>query len=373
MRSALALVALAGGAAGLAGGYVAHRVREDALRVRGSTQPHYPATIRAMSSDAVRLDPGGAPVSPALVALGLEWEGGRAELGAVVAAGRGGDVTRRVRRRTGSASPGTPARIAVTPWGRDPSEALGRGFEDITYAAPGGPTPAWWLDGSDDVCVIVVHGRGTDRAEGLRLIGGLGIPGPSALMIRYRNDPGSVDDGIARFGQTEWVDLAAAVREAAARGARRVVLAGISMGGAIVMGYLERAPHPIPVAGVILDSPVLSLRATIDAKAIGVGGPLARFCVVPLGRSISSVRDGIDWTAVDYLSRADELRVPVLLIHDRDDVLIPIATSDAFAAARPDLVEYRVTRGAGHTPSWNADPDGYSAAVGRFIEGLSAP
>lgn len=373
MRRVLTAATLATAGVLVAGGaYVAARIRADALRVRPAGSPTHPMTIRAMSATEVRIDPGGAAVSPALVSLGLRWPGGAAELGPVVAAAPRHGVTRRILRVDGPPPPpGTPARISATPWGEDPSSALGHRFEDISYPGPAGLLRAWWVPGPGETCAVVVHGRGADREEGLRLLGPLGEAGLPALLIRYRNDPGCAGDGIARFGQTEWRDLAAAVDAAAARGARRILLVGLSMGGAIAMAYLERREHRLPVVGAILDSPVLSLGATVDAKAGRAVGGLAGLGPVPLGRRISSWRDGIDWRAIDYLSRAAELRVPVLLIHDRDDALIPIATSDALAARRPDLVHYRVTRGAGHTLSWNADPVGYAAAVREFAGGLA--
>jgi uncharacterized protein len=52
-----------------------------------------------------------------------------------------------------------------------------------------------------------------------------------------------------RYGLTEWRDLAAAAQYALARGARRLLLVGYSMGGAIVVSFLEHSPLAARVAG----------------------------------------------------------------------------------------------------------------------------
>jgi hypothetical protein len=86
-----------------------------------------------------------------------------------------------------------------------------------------------------------------------------------------------------------------------------------------------------------------------------------------IAERITTLRFGVDWKALNYVGVADLFRVPILLFHGAADKDAPIATSDALAAARPDLVTYVRTE-ADHGRSWNLDPEGYSTAVGRFIQ-----
>ena len=88
------------------------------------------------------------------------------------------------------------------------------------------------------------------------------------------------------------------------------------------------------------------------------------------GRRLAGYRFDIDWGELNYLSRADKLRVPILLFHGDDDDRVPVETSDALAEARPDIVNYVRTSGAGHVRSWNMDPDAYTAAVREFLVSL---
>jgi pimeloyl-ACP methyl ester carboxylesterase len=136
------------------------------------------------------------------------------------------------------------------------------------------------------------------------------------------------------------------------------------MGGGIVASFLYRSPLADRVVGVILDAPMLDFEATIEWGARG------RFVPWPIkaaGKQLAVWRFDIDWAAVDYLKPAQELAVPILLFHGDDDRKVPVSTSDALAEARPDLVTYFRTAGAGHVRSWNADPQRYEAAVREFL------
>ena len=82
------------------------------------------------------------------------------------------------------------------------------------------------------------------------------------------------------------------------------------------------------------------------------------------------MRFGIDWRALDYLDRVDEIGVPVLLFHGEEDRLIHQRLSDRFASARPDLVTYVRVADAGHVRAWNVDAERYKARVQDFLETL---
>ena len=95
-----------------------------------------------------------------------------------------------------------------------------------------------------------------------------------------------------------------------------------------------------------------------------IGNPTA---LLALAKYVASLRFGVDWGKLDYLSRADELAVPILLFHGDEDDTVPIRTSEALAEARPDIVEYIRTSGAPHVGSWNMNRAVYEAAVSDFI------
>jgi pimeloyl-ACP methyl ester carboxylesterase len=197
--------------------------------------------------------------------------------------------------------------------------------------------------------------------------------GMPALVITYRNDEGAPRDssGYYRYGATEWQDLDNAVVYALEHGARRVVLFGFSMGGGIVASFLEHRPERAThVAGIVLDAPILNFRRTVGFGAAQrelpvIGGSIPA-PLIWTAETIASLRYGIDWERIDYLD-GQWLSVPALVLHGTADKTVPIATSDAFAAAFPQLVREIRVPGAGHVEAWNTDPGRYTTEVSAFL------
>ena len=107
--------------------------------------------------------------------------------------------------------------------------------------------PAWEIpvEGSTK-WAILTHGKGAARSEMLRMARPLHKAGYNVLIITYTGDVGApaYDDGMVHFGRTEWQELQAAVEYADAAGADTIILGGASHGGAVTLGFLERASWP---------------------------------------------------------------------------------------------------------------------------------
>src|SRR5690606_828061 len=101
--------------------------------------------------------------------------------------------------------------------------------------------------------------------------------------LAYRGDQGAPrsPDGLHHFGETEWRDLDAAIRHAVDSGARQVVLLGWSTGATMALRAAARSPLRERIAGLVLDSPVLSWEATLRALAAArhTPGPLLPLAV----------------------------------------------------------------------------------------------
>ncbi len=218
---------------------------------------------------------------------------------------------------------------------------------------------------------MIVHGRGVERYEGLRIAEVLADLGLTVALPVYRNDPGAPasPDGLYHLGDTEWEDVRAVVAHARAHGAERLVLIGHSTGGAIVQALLDRAPaaEVASVVGTILDAPVLDWRAVIrlQARLRRVPAPVAALATRSAGR-----RAGIDWDGLDVRRDPGRLRLPTLLILSDGDRTVPLAPALELAAARPDVVRLERFPEADHVRAWNADPQRYAAIVARFVGGL---
>jgi pimeloyl-ACP methyl ester carboxylesterase len=67
------------------------------------------------------------------------------------------------------------------------------------------------------------------------------------------------------------------------------------------------------------------------------------------------------------VARADELDMPVLLMHSEDDGFVPIEGSRRLAAVRADLVQFEVFEEARHTKLWNHDPERWNGLVRDWL------
>jgi pimeloyl-ACP methyl ester carboxylesterase len=305
--------------------------------------------------------------------FGLEWGSGYGQVGKILDLHED-RVVREFKLLKGSLRGGINARLDSFAFDGDPS-VRGIPFADVMIDTPLGPAPAWQTAGSGETWVVLVHGKDSSREEALRILPAIRDAGLPALVITYRNDEGSPASSNKRYGygHDEWQDVAAAMDYGRSQGARRFVLYGYSMGGAIVLSTLEQRQYSAQVAGVILDAPMLNLKKTVDfrARLKHLPRPLTM-----ITEELAARRYDIDWQDFDYLSKAEDskaedLRAPVLLFHGDADKVIPTATSDDLAQRRSDIVTYRRVAGAGHTRSWNADPAAYETVVREFLTKLS--
>ena len=200
-----------------------------------------------------------------------------------------------------------------------------------------GPMPAWSIPIDEwHTWAIFVHGINGSRNVGLRIAPTLHADGLPTLLITYREDLGAPasPDGLHHMGLTEWRDLAAAARYALSHGAQRLVLVGYSMGGAIVTQFMEHSPLAADVSGLVLDSPALDWKAILSFNATEMGLP--SFAADPVEWMIDARIDP-DWNSLDALQHPGDFHLPILLFHGTEDKLVPIATSNRFAAELPPL------------------------------------
>lgn len=366
---------LAGAGVSVAAAYVARRLvspdveRPEDVQVLGVGAGT--VTLRAMQQT----------IAPGRYGLWLEGGAGHARLGEVVDHDEAaGTVTRRVLGVDGGRLREGHARWNQYYYAGTPGSALGLDFTEVVLEAGSGPLPAWQIPPAAAVptrqtWAILVHGRGATREECLRAVPVLHRLGFIALVVSYRNDAGAAPSLSGRYhlGDVEWLDVEAAVLHAVEHGARDVVLAGWSMGGAIALQVVARSWLADRVRAVVLDAPVLSWRDVIDHHARlnrvpeGIGRLSQAVLEHPQARWLAGIDAPVSLDRLDWVRRAEELHLPLLLIHSDDDEFVPAEPSRRLAAARPDLVTYVPFRQALHTKEWNVDSEQWDTAVARFL------
>jgi len=266
---------------------------------------------------------------------------------------------------------------AFSGWYYDRPDELHLPFTPELIGSGVGPCPAWLFPAGDgEVWVIQVHGRGTSRAECLRAVPVFHALGITTLVVSYRNDreaPRS-RSGTYTLGATEWRDVDAAVGFARRRGARRILLMGWSMGGAIALQLELNSAHRDVIAGLILESPVVDWRVVLgyQAKLLRLPAAVTGLAIGALKTEWASPMTGagaaIPFDRLDVVSRAAELRHPVLILHSDDDGFVPSDASHDLVVARPDLVEMQVFEIARHTKLWNYDQERWSDSIRVWLE-----
>jgi alpha-beta hydrolase superfamily lysophospholipase len=321
-------------------------------------------TVEALTPGAVVLSRSAETLRPGV--YGLKWPGGHAIVEGVLDRGAH-TVRRRLAALHGHLAPSTRVAVDSTTYEGNPTEALGLPFANVAVPDELGPMPAWLVPGRSATWAIIVHGINANRYDGLRIVPPLHASGLPTMLITYREDVGAPasPDGKHHMGLTEWRDLQAAARYALSHGARRLVLVGYSMGGAIVTQFMEHSALAHRVAALILDAPALNWKAVLSFNASEMGLP--SFAADPVEWMIG-LRIDADWNSLDAVRHTADFHLPILLFHGTGDTLVPIAPSDAFARALPRWVTYYRVPGAEHVESWNVNPQLYDRRVTAFLE-----
>ncbi len=381
-RAAAISAAVGGGAVVVAGAAISGAAAYFARRV--VTPDRVKAddvVVRSVGAGTVTLAATPETTSPGRYGLWLDKGQGHVRLGEVVEKDlRAGTVTRRVEAvEQGRLLPG-PARWNQYYYSGTPTSALGLRHEDVEIVSDAGPLPTWYVPPPKDVqrrdvWAVLVHGRGATREECLRavpLLNRLGVP---TLVPSYRNDPDgpTTVGGRLSLGDTEWQDVEAAVLHALEQGAKEVVLFGWSMGGAIVLQHVSRSWTADRVRALVLDSPVIDWKDVLEhhAQMNRLPLPIGRLGLMMMAdkawRRVVGTDAPVDLRRLDWVTRAAELRLPVLLVHSDDDEFVPSGPSRRLAQARPDLVTFLSFPHARHCREWNTDPDRWEREVARFL------
>jgi dienelactone hydrolase len=378
--TALAATAITIGAAAFAGVaalgslsvYVARKViipsktRREDLRILGSTE-----TTVILSKTLDTLLPG-------QYGLWFSEGAGHARVGAVLEIGPTWVSRELIGVDHGDLA--TATRGSIAGWFYLEPGQLGLRYRDVVIETPVGPAPAWLIPAAKKTgrWLIGVHGRGVRRQECLRAVEVARRCGYTSLLVSYRNDGDAPHSADRRYGlgDTEWPDVDAALEYAIANGATEVVLMGWSMGGAISLQVATRSAHADILRGIILESPVVNWADTITYQTDAQHAPrivstAARHLISsPWARTLTGQHESIDLARLDFVARADELTVPILLMHSADDGYVPPYASRALALARPDIVTFDEFTIARHAKLWNYDADRFNDDIGGWLNRL---
>ncbi|TDT25887.1 hypothetical protein EV562_11751 [Streptomyces sp. BK208] len=303
---------------------------------------------------------------------GLAGDGSHAVVGPVLGTVEHGadTVVRRLERVThGTVQAGDRAWFTPNLYVGNPGTALGLEYADVEVPGELGPLPAWFLPGARPTWVIAVHGLAATREHALNFIAPLHRREVPVLALAYRGDVGAPPspDGLHHFGETEWRDVDAAVRYAVDHGARQVVLLGWSTGATMALRTAALSGVRERIAGLVLDSPVLSWETTLRALATARRTPGA---LLPLAVRAAQGRAGLRGDQDAGMTGLYRPSVPTLIYHGPGDAVAPWHLSRRLADTHSRLVALHTVRDAPHGAMWNADPEDYEETFRRFMTPL---
>ena len=156
-------------------------------------------------------------------------------------------------------------------------------------------------------------------------------------------------------------------------GATDVILTGASTGGAISLALLENSPLADRVRALFFDSPALDMGSVVSNRGADMGYP---GIVIGVGKWLAQVRFDLDWDAMDYTSAIDDITMPALVLHSKEDDTIPyqaVAPVYDQMAGNPQI-EARIVEDAEHVGVWNSYRDDYTIWLTDFLAQVgSAP
>lgn len=236
---------------------------------------------------------------------------------------------------------------------------LGLAHEDVEIAASDGVKIHGWLvpaaaPENEKVArspagepraptVLFLHGNGgniSHRLDKLAVLHGLGA---SVLMIDYRGygrSDGSPDEaGLYRDADAAYDEL---LRRG--RSADSIVLYGESLGGTVATELAARRP----VAALVLESTPTSILEVARHH----------YPILPVSLFLAA--------RYDALSRIARVNAPILLLHSREDEIVPFTMAEEMLLAAPEPKWLVALRG-GHNDCFLRSAETYERALREFL------
>jgi uncharacterized protein len=229
---------------------------------------------------------------------------------------------------------------------------------------------AWWVGKGSPRAAVLAHGWGADKSSRHVLETAVVYEeaGFDVLMLDLRAHGGSEGERVT-IGYREVRDVEGALSWLEKRGYEpgQVVLHGWSMGGAAV---IQAAPET-GVAAVVEESAYAELPPLLRERIPEVSGLPGFFTpgIFLVGRSFL----GIDPWAVRPVEEAGQLSregIPFMIIHSRDDELVPFEHAETLAKAYPEATFWRL-EGYGHVGAH--EHPGYRERLLDFLDEAVAP
>lgn len=252
------------------------------------------------------------------------------------------------------------------PQNRRTPAALDLPFETHRFPSENGSTlEAWHVPGKDERTIIVLfHGYAASKSTMLnatRVFNGLGYP---TLLVDFYGSGGSSGNETT-LGVEEARDVAAAtdyVRKTWPN--RRVVLYGISMGGAAVLRAI--AAERVSADGIIVEATFDSLLNAGKTRFRALGLPGSPFTEVLL--FWGSLQHGFNFFSHNPADYARAVNCPTLILHGEKDGAATVEQAQKLARSFGGNAQLIVYPDVPHIAIVDARPSEWTHDVSEFLQ-----
>src|SRR5882724_5183102 len=210
-------------------------------------------------------------------------------------------------------------------------------YDDVSFKTADGLTlRGWYIPAAKrtEKTLILLHGYPADKGNILPALTFL-HEDFNLLLFDFRY-LGKSEGSYSTAGAKEVEDLLAAIQFLKSRGVDEVGVWGFSMGGAVALMAIEKAPE---IRAVISESSYASL-AQMALQLFRI--PLLNYPIAYLVGLWARLFLGIDLRDVSPAERVRNTTVPILLIHSSADAVIPFSHAQSLqeALARSPNAEF---------------------------------
>ncbi|UTW47066.1 alpha/beta hydrolase [Bacterioplanoides sp. SCSIO 12839] len=201
-------------------------------------------------------------------------------------------------------------------WIQTPAN-LGLEYEDVWLsAADGTGLHAWWIPAQGSTShtnqvVLYLHGNAENISSHVRSVAWMPERGIDVLALDYRGFGASEGQAIMP-GVLQDIEAAAAwIRQTYPD--KELVVLGQSIGAALAVNFVAQAGERYQVQALVLEAPFAGFP---DIARSALTGTWLGWIFVPATWLIPS-----DWDPQD---KAAQIRIPTLMMHSKDDQVIPV-------------------------------------------------
>jgi len=240
-------------------------------------------------------------------------------------------------------------------------------FEVVSFTSIDGLSlPGWYMAATDsNKAILLVHGRGANRTEGMRYAKPLINAGYNVLAFDMRH-PRQDPEIISSMGFHEKKDVTAALNFLEKeKGIKEIGLMGFSMGAAT--GIIVMANDPRVKVGVF--SGGYAHVMDVLAEQVKNMYDIPRYPLMPIVEKIFEWRGNLDTNQINPESYISQISPrPVYIMHGSSDQMVDISHGQRLFEAAKEPKQFWRAQGGGHTRLWQHNKEKAESSVVGFFD-----